>query len=91
MKQSPPDGTDYCAFVDDMVILKCITTDPNSPGVIYPDGSSNTRIFSPIQATDERNYLCNATNDCGPMSNMLDLKVYGKYGFNSIANHIHIK
>ena len=79
LKRRPP-GIDYCAFVGDSVTLTCNINSPTIPTMIYIGStSSNGDVpLIPILPRAEGNYLCNATNDCGTSSDMLNLRVYGK-------------
>ncbi|XP_003389282.1 PREDICTED: hemicentin-1-like [Amphimedon queenslandica] len=77
LKRRPP-GVDYCAFVGDSVTLSCSINSPTVPTTIYLGSTSSTSDipFIPILPSAEGNYLCNATNDCGTSSDMLNLRVY---------------
>ena len=78
LKRRPP-GVDYCAYVGDSLTLSCRVNAPNITTMIYIGGTSRGDIpLTPVLPSAEGNYLCNATNDCGTSTDMLNLRVYGK-------------
>ena len=77
--KSQPVGVDFCAFVGDTLTLVCRVNAPNITTMIYIGRMSSSEIpLTPVLPTANGNYLCNATNDCGTSSDMINLRVYGE-------------
>ena len=74
----PPPGPVYCAFLGDTLTIQCTSNNSDVAPLIYPDGSSSRRIFSPVMVSHEGLYLCNGTNKCGFDVDTFNLTVYGK-------------
>ena len=74
----PPPGPVYCAFLGDTLTIQCTANNSDTAPLIYPDGSSSRRIFSPVMVSHEGLYLCNGTNKCGFDVDTFNLTVYGK-------------
>uniref|UniRef100_A0A1X7U7C0 Ig-like domain-containing protein n=1 Tax=Amphimedon queenslandica TaxID=400682 RepID=A0A1X7U7C0_AMPQE len=75
-----PHDVDYCAFVGDNLTLSCRVNDPQATTTIMYNRGGSVRgsdiSISPVSSFAEGTYLCNATNDCGNSSDILNLRVY---------------
>lgn len=80
LARPPPNGTDFCAFVGDTVTLRCDASTAGVTTTIYPDGENTQKVFNSIQPDNEGSYLCNGTSECGPASDMYNIRVYGESG-----------